>query len=114
MSPHCKLQMHGWAGSAATGRAAEAATRPSSGIAHTRWRCAGSRGGGTEGSTLGRCEGHKQQGGGGRGAMLVVVDVVAEGMAWGGGIRFEALRTGGRVVVVPSHPAVGIWGGFGS
>jgi adenine-specific DNA methylase len=46
--------------------------------------------------------------------MLVVVDVVAEGMAWGGGIRFEALRTGGRVVVVPSHPAVGIWGGFGS
>jgi hypothetical protein len=39
--------------------------------------------------------------------MLIAVDVAAEGMAWGGGIGFEALRTGGRVVV-PSHLAVGI------
>jgi hypothetical protein len=48
--------MHGWAGSAATGRAVEEATRPSGGIAHTRWRCAGSRGGGRRGQRWGGAE----------------------------------------------------------
>jgi hypothetical protein len=56
MSPYCELQIHGWAGSVAMGRAVEAAAHPSGGIAHARRRCTGSRGGGRRGQRWGGAE----------------------------------------------------------
>jgi hypothetical protein len=48
--------MHGWAGSVATGHAAEAAAHPLGGIAQARRRCARSRGGGRRGQRWGGAE----------------------------------------------------------
>lgn len=104
--PYCELQMHGWAGSVATGRAAEAAAHPSGGIA--QGRCAGSRGGGWRGQHWGDAEATNGKAEVVEGGMLVAVAVAAEGMAWGGASDLRCSGWGGRAVAVPSHHAIGI------